>query len=43
MAELASDGDGRAELARQGVVRAREWGWDRSARKLWDVLEEAAS
>lgn len=43
MAELASDGDGRAELSRQGVLRARDWSWERSANELWSVLEEAAS
>ncbi|MHC4939834.1 MAG: glycosyltransferase family 4 protein [Planctomycetota bacterium] len=43
MAELARDDEGRAELSRQGVARARDWRWEKAAVELWNVLEEAAA
>ena len=43
MAALAKDEAARADLSRRGPERARAWGWDRTARALWSVFEEAAA
>jgi glycosyltransferase involved in cell wall biosynthesis len=39
MAELLGDADLRARLAARGIVRAKRFDWDESARRVLDVLE----
>ncbi|HVU93026.1 MAG TPA: glycosyltransferase, partial [Jatrophihabitans sp.] len=36
--ELAGDPQRRAELARQGLSRAAEYAWDRTATRMWSIL-----
>jgi len=36
--ELAGDPQRRAELARQGLSRAAEYAWDRTATRVWSIL-----
>ena len=43
MTGLASDDRARAELSERGVARAREFSWERSARRLLAVFEEAVA
>ena len=43
MEELARDEASRTDLARRGLLRAREFPWDATARRLLDVFGEAAS
>lgn len=39
--QVLSNADLRSELVRRGLQRAREFNWDKSARKLLDIIEKA--
>jgi glycosyltransferase involved in cell wall biosynthesis len=39
---LLEDADLRAELRRKGLVRAAEFGWDRTAEATWELIEALA-
>jgi glycosyltransferase involved in cell wall biosynthesis len=43
MQRLANDDALRKELTRRGLVRSREFSWDRTARDLWHSIERALS
>lgn len=33
----------RAELRRKGLIRAKQFSWDQTAQRTWDILQDAAS
>lgn len=43
MQAVISQADLRQELAQRGLVHARQFSWDRTARSVWEVLEGARS
>lgn len=40
---LADNGVLRGELAKRGLMRAKQFSWDETARKTWQILQEAAA
>jgi glycosyltransferase involved in cell wall biosynthesis len=40
--KIVTDPALRADLVARGLARAREYSWERSARRIWEIYEEVA-